>query len=78
MPNINSVERAIAAAGITKLELSRELDMGTSTIWRACKGKKIDAESARKLRDRFPSLDFEQMTLGTESADPATDDGASQ
>lgn len=60
----NAVEASIAAAGITKAQLSHELQLGTTTIWRACTGRKIDAESAKKLRTRFPDLDFEALTLG--------------
>ena len=64
----NAVEQAIKAAGITKQELSRELGIGTTTIWRACTGKPIEADSARKLRAKFPQLDFEALTLGADES----------
>lgn len=71
----NPVERAIKAAGISKLQLSRELGIGTTTIWRACTGKPIEPKAANKLRSKFPDLDFEALTLGTEEAKASSESG---
>lgn len=59
----NPVEAAIKAANITKRQLANELDCGTTTLWRACNGWKIEADAANQLCRRFPQLDFKALTL---------------
>jgi hypothetical protein len=58
------VEPAIRRAGVEKLQLSRELNIGTSTIWRACCGLPIKPECADGLCKRFPELDWESLVRG--------------
>lgn len=58
------LEAAIAAANVSKKDLSHEIGVGTTTIWRACTGLAIEAESAAKLCERFPELDYVELTLG--------------
>jgi hypothetical protein len=65
----NPVVAAIERAKITKLQLSRELGIGTTTIWRACTGQKVEPEKAKLLCERFPELDFRALTLGAASAE---------
>lgn len=60
----NPVEAAIRAANVTKKQLSHDLGIGTTTIWRACTGRPIEAEQAARLVERFPGLDFAALTLG--------------
>lgn len=60
----NPVEAAILAANVTKKQLSHDLGIGTTTIWRACTGQVIEAAPAAKLCERFPELDFKALTLG--------------
>lgn len=56
-------EAMIREEGLTLVKLSRELDIGTTILWRARRGKPIDPKNARKLCNRFPGLDFEQLVL---------------
>lgn len=58
-------------AGVTHASVSRELNIGTMTLWRASKGRPISAKSAKRLCERFPALDFQELTLGRE--DESTD-----
>lgn len=61
---MSTFNELLRARGVTKMQLSRELGLGTTTIWRAAVGRKVDAESARKLCQRFPELRFAALTLG--------------
>lgn len=69
---LNAVGRAIEAAKITKLQLSRDLRIGTTTIWRACRGEKIDGNSAIALNSRFPELDVATLIKGYPVDDAAS------
>ncbi len=63
------VKAACKAADITKAELCLQLGIGTTTLWRACTGKAIEPEQAKRLRERFPELSYEALTLGTPAVD---------
>lgn len=82
MAKLHSVDRVVEAAlqaeGITRSELCLQIDIGTTTLWRACTGRRIEAAPAAKLCRRFPSLDFQALTLGSVSAPEASDAPATE